>query len=311
MKRAVIVTGVLALLALLLARTASAAVVMFPPLWPLMLAPTAFLYLAGTWAVSALLPIRRVWLARGVALGIVVGVACLAVLPLRLAAIAEFEAQAQITDIMPHTPIVLTGNVWIEEGYAFTTRVCDDLCLTVLDLDRVTSVTVADPDGATTFRLVPAAKADPAAVAAPRDPGGFVAWGGSGGDSGKVNAHWQARLAGPERLVRGDPPPRANVTYRLAAREVRRGDTIIARWANAVMSVPIIPPMLGMSFSGADSGFAAGPLTLAYELREAGPFRDSLHPYAFFGAVLALKNYDGLPDPPSDQIPGQSAASSP
>ena len=307
MKRAVIVTGVLARLALVLSQTASAALVMVPPLGLILLAPTAFLYLAGTWAVSALLPIRRVWLARGAALGIVVGAACLAVLPMRLAAIAEFEAQAQIADIIPQTPIALSGHIRIEEGYAFTTRVCDDLCLAVLDLDAVTSVTVADPDGATTFRLVPAAEADPAAVAAPRDPGGFVAWGGSGGDSGIVNGYWQARLTGPERLVQEPTPASADVSYYLAAQEVRQGNKIIARWANTVMPVPIIPPLLGMSFSGADSGFAAGPLSLAYELREAGPFRDSPHPYAFFGKVLALRNYDSLPDPPEDQ----SVASSP
>lgn len=309
MKRAVIVTGVLALLALLLTQTASAAVVMFPPLWPLLLAPTAFLYLAGTWAVSALLPIRQVWLARGAALGIVVGAACLAVLPSRLAAIAEFERRAKVTDIIPDAPIALTGNVWIEEGYAFDTRRCDALCLAVLDLDAVTSVTVADPEGATTFRFVPAAEADPTAVTEPDNPGGFVEWGSGGGDSGIVNAYWQARLAGPERLVQAPTPASADVSYYLAAQEVRQGDKIIARWANAVMSVPIIPPMLGMTFSGADSGFAAGPLTLAHDLREAGPFRDSPHPYAFFGAVLALQNYDGLPDPPRGE--DQSFASKP
>lgn len=303
MKWAVIVTGVLSLLALVLSQTASAALAMVPPLGLILLAPTLFLYLAGVWGVSALLPIRPVWLARAAAAVIVVGAASLAVLPLRLAAIASFDRQAQVKDILPAAPIMLSGDVRIEDGYAFTTRTCDDLCLAVLDLDAVTSVTVADPQGATTFRLVPAGQADPATIAAPRDPGGFVAWGGSGGDSGKVNAYWQARLAGPDRLVRSTPPARAEVTYHLAAQEVRRGDTIIARWANAVMSVPIIPPMLGMTFSGADSGFAAGPLTLAYELREAGPFRDNPHPYAFFGAVLALKNYDGLPD--------QSFASSP
>lgn len=309
MKRAVIITGILAGLALLLTQTASAALVMFPPLWPLLLAPTAFLYLASTWAVSALLPIRQVWLARGAALGIVVGAACLAVLPMRLAAIAEFEAQAQIADTIPQTPIPLSGDVWIEEGYAFATRRCDALCLAVLDLDAVTSVTVADPDGATTFRLVPAAEADPAAVAEPDNPGGFVEWGSGGGDSGMVDAYWQARLAGPDRLVQARPPGSADVSYYLAAREVRRGDTIIARWANSAISVPIIPPLLGMTFSGADSGFAPGPLTLAHELREAGPFRDSPHPYAFFGAVLALKNYDGLPDPAREE--DQSLASSP
>ncbi len=303
MKWVVIVTGGLALLALLLAHTAGAALAMLPPLWPLLLAPTVFLYLAAIWAVSVLLPIRRVWLARGAALGLVMGAACLAVLPLRLAALAAFERQAQVADIIPRTPIVLSGDIRIEDGYAFSIRACDDLCLALLDLDGVTSVTVADPDGATTFRLVPAAAADPAAVAEPRNPGGFVEWGGSGGDSGKVAAYWQERLTGPQRLVQAPPVPRTEVSYHLAAQEVRRGDTIVARWANAAVSVPIIPPMLGMTFAGADSGFAAGPLTLAHELREAGPFRDNPHPYAFFGAVLALNNYDSPPD--------QSLASSP
>ena len=295
------VAGALALLALVLAETASAALVMLPPLGLLLLAPTVFLYLLAIWGVSAMLPIRRMWLARGAATLIVVGAACLAVLPLRLAALAEFERQAEVKDIIPPAPIVLSGDVRIEDGYFFPTDACDDLCLAVLDVDGVTSVTLADPDGSTTFRLVPAAEADHTAVATPRDPGGFVEWGESGGDSGKVNAYWQARLAGPERLVRSAPP--ANATFTLAAQEIRRGDATIARWANAVTPVPIIPPMLGMAFSGADSGFAAGPLSLAYEVREAGPFRDSPHPYAFFGKVLALKNYDGLPD--------QSLASSP
>jgi hypothetical protein len=301
MKWAVIVTGVLALLALLLAETASAVLMMIPPLGLLLLAPTVFLYLAGIWGVSTLLPIRRVWLARAAATGIVAGAACLAVLPARLVALAEFERQALVKDIIPLAPIMLSGDVRIEDGHFFPTDACDDLCLAVLDLDGVTSVTVADPDGATTFRLVPAAEADPAAVTAPDNPGGFVEWGGSGGDSGKVDAYWQARLAGPERLVRSAPP--ASATFTLGAQHIRRGDAVIARWVNTVMPVPIIPPMLGMAFSGADSGFAAGPLTLAYEVREAGPFRGSPHPYAFFGAVLALKNYNGLPD--------QSFASSP
>jgi hypothetical protein len=301
MKWAVIVTGALALLALVLAETASAALVMIPPLGLLLLAPTVFLYLLAIWGVSAVLPIRRVWLARGAAAVIVVGTACLAVLPLRLAAIAEFDRLAQVKDIIPPEPIGLSGDVRIEDGYLFPTDACDDLCLAILDLDGVTSVTVADPDGATTFRLVPAAEADPTAVVMPNDPGGFVEWGGSGGDSGKVNAYWQARLAGTERLVRSASP--ASATFTLGAQHIRRGDAVIARWANTVMPVPMIPPMLGMAFSGADSGFAAGPLSLAYDVREAGPFRDNPHPYAFFGAVLALKDYDALTD--------QSFASSP
>jgi hypothetical protein len=301
MKWAVVIAGVLALLALVLAETASAALVMIPPLGLLLLAPTVFLYLLAIWGVSALLPIRRVWLARGAAAVIVVGAACLAVLPLRLAAIAEFERLAQVKDIIPAAPIVLSDDVRIEEGYAFDSRACDDLCLAVLDLEAVTSVTVADPEGATTFRLVPAVAADPGAVVTPRNPGGFVEWGGSGGDSGKVNAYWLARLAGPERLVRAPTPTSA--TFTLVAQDVRRGDAVIARWVNIVMPVPIIPPMLGMAFSGADSGFAAGPLSLAYEVREAGPFRDSAHRYAFFGTVLALKDYDALTDQPLASSP--------
>jgi hypothetical protein len=311
MKWAVMIVGALSLLALVLTQTASAALVMIPPLGLLLLAPTVFLYLLAIWGVSAVLPIRQVWLARGAAAVIVVGAACLAVLPLRLSAIAEFERLAQVKDIIPAAPIVLSGDVRIEDGYFFPTDACDDLCLAVLNLGGVTSVTVADPDGATTFRLVPAPAADPAAVVSPRDPGGFVEWGGSGGDSGTVDAYWQARLAGPERLVRAPTP--ASATFTLGAQDIRRGDAVIARWVNTVVPVPIIPPMLGMAFSGADSGFASGGFDLAYEVREAGPFRDNAHPYALFGAVLALKNYDGRPGPPRGgaQSPDQSLASSP
>lgn len=311
MKWAVIVTGALALLALFLMQTMTAALVMFPPFWPLLLAPTVFLYLAGTWAVSAILPIKRVWLARSVALGIVVGAACLAVLPFRLAAIAEFEAQAQQKDIIPAQPIALSGDVRIETAWDYSSgpRPCDDLCLALLDRDAVTSVTLAEPSYTATYRLVPSDAADPAAVVKPSDPGGFVAWGGSGGDSGKVDAYWQARLAGPDRLVRGAPPAGADYTIDLYAPSIRQGDTIIARWVNVIERVPIIPPLVGMDVAGADSGFAPGGFTLAYEVREAGPFRGSSNFYAFYGQVLALKNYDGLPDPPREE--DQSFASSP
>lgn len=311
MKWAVIVTGVLALLALFLTQTASAALVMFPPLWPLLLAPTAFLYLAGVWGVSALLPIRQVWLARGAALVIVVGAASLAVLPLRLAAIADFEAQAQQQDIIPDTPLVLTGDVRIETewDYSDRPRPCDDLCLALLDLDGITSVTLAEPSHTITYRLVPSDAADPAAVVKPSNPGGFSAWGGSGRESVVMEAYWQERLAGPDRLVRGPPPARADYTIELYAPSIRQGDKIIARWVNVTKRVPIIPPLLGMDFAGADSGFAPGGFTLAYEVREAGPFRGSSDFYAFYGQVLAFKNYDGLPDPPRKE--DQSFASSP
>lgn len=318
MKRAVIILGALSLLAMFMAQTASAALVMFPPFWPLLLAPSAFLYLGTIWGVSAVLPIRQVWLARGAALVIVVGAASLAVLPLRLAAIADFEKQAKVKDIIPAAPIVLSGDVRIETDWDDPDgpRPCDDLCLALLDLDGVTSVTMAGPSQATAYRLVPAEAADPAAVVTPSYPGGFIEWGGSGGDSGKVDAYWEARLAGPERLVRSPPPDRADYTLDPGTPKILHGNKVIARWVNVYRRVPIIPPLIGMEFSGADTGFAAGPLTLAYELREAGPFRGSHNPYAFFGQVLALKNYDGLPDPPSDpaeddQSPDQSFASRP
>jgi hypothetical protein len=232
-----------------------------------------------------------------------VGIASLVVLPLRLAAIADFARRAAVPDIAPRARIALAGDVRIESDFAYTTRACDDLCLAVLDMDAVTSVTVADPQGAITFRLVPHAAADPAAVAAPRDPGGFVEWGGSGGDSGAVKALWQARLAGPERLVRSAPAARADYTLRPDADEILCGREVIARRTTAVVRVPIIPPFLFPSHLSNDAAFSNGPLTLAMTERRAGSSTEGEHPYALFGRWLALKSYD----PPEDQ----SLASSP
>jgi hypothetical protein len=292
MKWAVLIMCALAGLALVLAQVAAPVLVLFPLAGLLLLAPSLFLYLLAIWAVSSLLPIREPWRANGAALVIVVGVASLAVLPLRLSALADLEARGRVPDIAPPARIALTGDVRIEEPYPFSRRACDDLCLAVLDMEGVTSVTVADPDGATTFRLVPVDKADPARLATPRDPGGFVEWGGSGGDSGLVEAQWRARLAGPERLVSGAPPARADYTLGLAAEEILRGQEVIARRTVANVAVPILPPFLMVPFSGADTGFAAGGLTLATEHRRIGPDPGGEHPYALFGQWLALRDYD-------------------
>ncbi|MBA4008546.1 MAG: hypothetical protein C0486_07190 [Erythrobacter sp.] len=291
MTRAVIVTGVLAGLVLLLG-DAIGFFAFIPPVGLLLLMPSLFLYLLAVWGVAAILPIRRVWLARGAALMIVIGLASLAVLPLRLAAIAEFERRAGVPDIVPPARIALAGDVRIEESYALTSRVCDDLCLAVLDMDGVTSVTVADPQGTTTFRLAAREDADPAAVAQPRDPGGLVAWVGCGEDSGQVEAQWQARLAGPERLVRSASVTRADYTLRPSADEILRGRTVIARRTSVIVRVPIIPPFLLPSHVSNDAAYGNGPLTLATTERRAGPYTEGEHPYAVMGQWLALRNYD-------------------
>lgn len=288
---AVIITGILAGLTLLLGDVIGF-FAFIPPVVLLLLTPSLFLYLLAVWGVAAILPIRRVWLARGTALVIVVALGSLAVLPVRLAAIAEFERRAGVPDVIPPARIALAGEVRIEEPYAFDKRACDDLCLAVLDMEGVTSVTVADPEGATTFRLVAREDADPAAVAQPRNPGGFVGWGASGADSGAVDRLWQTRLAGPERLVTSAPATRADYTLRPSADEILRGSEVIARRTAAVVGVPIIPPFLFPSHLASDAAFSTGGLTLATEERRAGPYTDGEHPYARMGRWLALRNYD-------------------
>ena len=302
MKWAVIITAALAVLALVFADVIGF-FAFIPPVGLLLLAPSLLLYLLAIWGVSALLPIGRVWLARAAALVIVVGLASVAVLPLRLAAVADFERRAAVPDVMPPARIVLSGDVRIEESYAFTNRACDDLCLAVLDMDGMTSVTVVDPKGATTFRLVPREAADPAAVVQPRDPGGFVEWGGSGSDSGAVEALWQTRLAGPERLVRSAPATRADYTLQNGTDTILRGSEVIARRTIVSAQVPIIPPFLFPSSLSTDADFTTGGLALAKAERRVGPYTDGEHPYALFGRWLALKNYDSPED--------QSLASSP
>ncbi|WP_086606547.1 hypothetical protein [Erythrobacter donghaensis] len=291
MKWAVIVTGVLSLLALLVGDVIGF-FAFIPPVGLLLLMPTLFLYLLAIWGVSALLPVRGVGLARAAALVIVVGVASLAVLPLRLAAIAEHDRRAAVPDITPPERIALSGDVRIEEDYAFSERACDDLCLAVLAIDAVTSVTIADPEGAATFRLVPSNAADPARVVQPRGPGGLVEWAGAGGDSGAVEALWQARLAGPERLVQDAPLASADYTLRPVAGEILRGRAVIARRTSAAVGVPIIPPLLLPSYLSSDAAFGNGPFALAMTERRTGPSRDGEHPYAQLGRWLALPDLD-------------------
>lgn len=299
MKWAVLIMCALTGVTLVLSAAAAPVLALFPLAGLLLLTPSLLLYLLAIWVVSALLPIRQPWRARGAAMVIVLALASLAVLPLRLSAIADFEARTQVPDIVPPARLALAGDVRIEEPYAFSTRACDDLCLAVLDLEGVTSVTVADPDGATTFRLVPASRADPSQVADPRNPGGLAEWATGGSDSGAVEAYWQTRLAGPERLVRSAAAVRADYTLRPEPGEVLRGRDVIARRTAARVAVPVIPPFLVIPFAGADSGFAAGGLALATEQRSLGPSPDGTHPYAQFGQWLALRDY------------GQSLASNP
>ncbi len=301
MKWAVLIMCALAGVTLVLSAAAAPVLALFPLAGLLLLTPSLLLYLLAIWAVSALLPIRPPWRAHGAAMVIVLALASLAVLPLRLSTIADFEARSQVPDIVPPARLALAGDVRIEEPYAFSTRACDDLCLAVLDLEGVTSVTVADPDGATTFRLVPASRADPSQVAEPRNPGGLVEWamGGSVSDSGAVEAYWQTRLAGPERLVHSAAAARADFTLRHEPGEVLRGRDVIARHTAARVAVPVIPPILVIPSAGADSGFAASGLALATEQRSLGPSPDGTHPYALFGQWLALRDY------------GQSLASNP
>ncbi len=262
MKWAVIITGALAVLALVFADVIGF-FAFLPLVGLLLLAPSLFLYLLAIWGVSALLPIRRLWLARAAALVIVVGLASFAVLPPRLAAIAEYDRRAALRDIAPPARIALAGDVRIEGSAIAEYWQCDALCLAVLDMPGVRSVTISSQEGAWTFQLVPRAAADPVAVVSSHYPGWFVLWGGVGGDSEALAAWWRARLAGPDRLVRSAPATRADYTLQPGADTILRGSEVIARRTIVSAQVPIIPPFLFPSSLPTDADFTTGGLTLA------------------------------------------------
>ena len=267
MRMAVIITGVLAAIALLFPGLVIVGYfLLVVPGLLLTLAPTVFPYLLATWLVAALLPVRHVWLARGAALALVTVLASVAVIPWRLSALAEFD-QAQVPDIAAEVPIALAGDVRIERrglGLAWEDPPpCDALCQTILGVAAVTSVTVQRDGMAATYRLgVP----------------------DEGGEAGPVPV--------PEGVQRADFILRDIIrnpgeTPFVSCAEIANGSALLLRHCHVQTEIPAIPPLLVMDFSDADTGFSYRGLKLYSTTVEAGKvMQPALQDDVLRGALL-------------------------
>ena len=189
----------------------------------LLTAPTVFVYLATTLGIQRMLPTKIGWAAFPIAIFLTLGLGWLVMQPIRSSAIAEFHAEV-LPDVLPGEPIILSGNVYVENDDLYRSPECDYLCTTLLDLPGVKSVTVEstgptgrkrDPSVAAFALVRTGADAEPGLF--PSSPGRLIRKHPGlmrqvkGNELLKVakslEADWALRLAGVERIVAVEPTP--------------------------------------------------------------------------------------------------------
>lgn len=312
MKIALIVTG--ALTALVLLFPGIIIIGMFLLVVPglvLMAMPTVFLYLLATWLIRMVLPVESDMVAYPLALGAALALASLSVLPLRLGAQAAFEDAIQ-PEIIPDAPIAVSGHVLIEEEFGFPfppVANCDALCLALLDLEAVDTVTVKRDGKATSYRLIvydPENEAPLPEVPVPDDAGRIIVMAGQVEDYKRelaavdaLQREWEVRLSGAERLVEVDPP-KGTPDWRLSdvrgeistVREIVSGEgEVVLRHVTVSNRIPTIPPYLAFDFGGSDSGFSFRGFRLGGSPALKRTASEHLMARDAFAHALPLKNY--------------------
>ena len=104
-------------------------------------APTVFVYLATTLGIQRMLPTKIGWAAFPIAIFLAFGLGWLVMQPIRWSAISEFRAEV-LPDVLPGEPVILSGNVYVENGDLYRSPECDYLCTMLLDLPGVETITV-------------------------------------------------------------------------------------------------------------------------------------------------------------------------
>lgn len=222
----------------------------------LLTAPTAFVYLATTLGIQRMLPAKTGWAAFPIAIVLALGLGWLVMQPIRWSAISMYHADV-LPDILPGEPIVLTGNVYVENDDLYRSPECDYLCTTLLDLPGVESVTVkstgpmgrkCNPSVAAFALVRTGADAEPGVF--PSNPGQLIRKHPRLVRQVKRNelhqveksleADWTLRLAGVERIVEVEPTPadKADWIVRLVSTHAKESPRIerveIARTGNDV-----------------------------------------------------------------------------
>ena len=219
-------------------------------------APTVFVYLATTLGIQRMLPTKIGWAAFPIAIFLAFGLGWLVMQPIRSSAISEFRAEV-LPDVLPGEPVILSGNVYVENGDLYRSPECDYLCTMLLDLPGVETVTVEstgltgrkrDPSVAAFALVRTRADAEPGVF--PSNPGHLIRKHPGlmrqvkGNELLEVEksleADWSLRLAGVERIVELKPTPadEADWIVRLVSTHSKDSPRIerveIARIANDV-----------------------------------------------------------------------------
>ncbi|MFK8114305.1 MAG: hypothetical protein AB8B91_19040 [Rubripirellula sp.] len=222
----------------------------------LLSAPTAFVYLATTLGIQRTLPTKIGWAAFPIAIFLAFGLGWLVMQPFRSSAISEFHAEVS-PDVLPGEPLLLRGNVYVENGELCRPPECDYLCTMLLDLPGVESVTIErtgltgrkqDPSVAAFALVRTGANAEPGVF--PSNPGQLIRKHPGlmrqvkGNELLKVEksleADWALRLAGVERIVevKATPVDEADWIVRLVSTHSKESPRVerveIARTGNGV-----------------------------------------------------------------------------
>jgi hypothetical protein len=224
MKYALVITGVLAVLAL----AAPGIVVLgylalIVPGLVLTAAPTVFVYLAGATVIRRLSPAKSPTASLPAALCVALFLGWAVMQPSRLRAIAAYESQL-LPDVQAGVPLEIDGHVRIEMPHRRGEQECDYLCLALLDCPGVRSTTAStsasdnqlDEPRLAAYALEPAeVNREPGLF--PTDPGQLVrehptlARTHAGRDffaaMKAVEADWAVRLSDKERLRAAEPVP--------------------------------------------------------------------------------------------------------
>jgi len=187
----------------------------------LTIAPTVFVYLAGTAILRRVIPFKSRATATVLSFVLMLGLGWAVMQPFQATSLKSYEASYE-PDIISNEPIELHGRVLIEAPDSRDDPDCNYLCLAALDSPLVDSVTMVTGGRAKKRRQQSAAyklqsaETNAAAGLFPRDPGRIVRefrpmkknlLRGSGltDASRAIEADWAVRLAGAERLRAADP----------------------------------------------------------------------------------------------------------
>ena len=221
MKFALIITGILAAVAIAAPKLVVLGYLLIVPGLILTAAPTVFVYLAATAVIRKLLPISSAAMSTLAAFGIALLIGWAVMQPFRLNAIAAYH-ENELPDVVSNHAIELAGDVRIERPDHRRDPECDYLTLAVLDSPLVKSVTTvtAGRDKSSDNLLSAAysldsAQQNPAVSISPHEPGQIIrnypplcrANVGHQFISAikAVDANWAIRLAGDERLREAEP----------------------------------------------------------------------------------------------------------